>query len=122
MTDFDAREALAAATDRHPPFRFTDLDGNDHEVPSPMLLTERHAEMLATGDLASVFREVAPEAWGAIEALPLAVGAQLARAWLALGGDLGKSLSPSSPTNGAEPPSPPTSPSEASTWPASTSA
>lgn len=121
MAHFDAREALAAVTDRHPPFRFTDLDGNDHELPNPMLLTERHAEMMSRGDLSGVFREIAPDAWTAIEALPLAVGAELGRAWLALGGDLGKSPSPSSPTNGAEPPSSPISPSEASTWPASTS-
>lgn len=115
MTMFDAQAKVAEAAGKYPPFQFRGVDGVEHELPNPLTLKERHGTLIGAGRVKDVIREINPAVADAIDDMPIFVSAALAEAWLAQGGEPGKSESEfSAQTNGAEP-SKPTSLSEAST-------
>lgn len=97
---FDADAAAAAATDEYEPFHFT-WQGQEHELPHPMTLTEAQAVQLRGGQLHDLLAEIAPEAHEVIMGMQLHVSSKLAEAWFELAGDEGKEPSPPSPPNRA---------------------
>ncbi|MEU2180115.1 hypothetical protein [Streptomyces thermolilacinus] len=91
---FDARKVIPSAR----PFPFVGLDGETYKLPNINTLTGEQSRRLKGGD-ESVLAEIAdPDAYEAIEAMPLGVQAQLAHAWIEHGGQPGKAGSPSSRT------------------------
>ncbi|MGW0933662.1 hypothetical protein [Streptomyces sp. NPDC002666] len=91
---FDARKI--AAEQSTVPFQFIGMDGQTYELPNINTLTGTQGKRLKGGD-ESVMEEIAdPDAYAALDEMPLGVQEQLSRAWVAAGGDSGKEASPSS--------------------------
>lgn len=99
MAMFDAQAALEEAGD-FAPFSFVGLDGENYTLPNPLTLTERQAARINRGEIKELVAEIAPEAWSAIEEMPIHVSQKLAEAWLEGAGESGKSPRPSRRTNG----------------------
>lgn len=104
MPLFDARAAAEATADDYPPFEFVGLDGETYQLPNLLTLTERQIARINRGEQAQLIAEIAPEAWSAIEEMPVHVSRQLGEAWAAEGGEAGKSPGRSRRTSsGAKP-------------------
>lgn len=108
---FDARLALEEIVGTHQNFSFFDLQGNEFSLPNMQLLTGEQVARLMGGD-ESVIQEINPEAYKAIQSMPVGVGEKLAEAWVEAGGEPGKEQSESSPIPSDGIPSEPTSPVE----------
>jgi hypothetical protein len=91
---FDARKVAGELA--REPFEFTGMDGRTYTLPNINTLTGAQARRFMAGD-ESVIEEVAnPAAVAALDAMPLNVQEQLARAWISYSGESGKGASPSS--------------------------
>jgi len=91
MPVFDARQAVDDAADDYPPFPFIGLDGETYEIPHALTITERQAAKLNAGGVAVVVKELAPDAWAAIEDMPVHVSRQIGEQWASQAGEPGKS-------------------------------
>ncbi len=107
---FDARQATKAAEAQYSPFPFTDLVGNEHELPNPYMLNPAELrEQLGLADNDSIesvdhkkiLEVLSPGALKAIDDMAPIIQKQLIEAWVAHCGleldDEGKGRSPSSP-------------------------
>lgn len=91
---FDARK-LAAELAREP-FQFIGVDGRTYSLPNINSLTGVQGKRFMAGDESVIAEVASAAAVEAIDALPLAVQEQLARAWVEHSGQSGKGASPSS--------------------------
>ena len=112
---FDARAAAAEVdeAEEYPPFEFIGLDGETYQLPNILTFTEREALRISKGDYGPL-EERSPEAFEAMQDLPLHVSTQLGEAWWAEVDDSGKLPSTPSAPNRAARRSRPTSRSGAS--------
>lgn len=108
---FDARAALETIVGTHQNFTFLDMQGNEFSLPNMQLLTGEQVARLMGGD-EKVIEEINPEAYAAIQSMPIGVGEKLAEAWIDAGGEPGKEQSESAPTPSDGIPSELTSPPE----------
>jgi hypothetical protein len=79
---FDANAAKAKAEADYEPFSFVALDGTQHQLPHPLLLTERQWQRVRQGETLELLDDIAPEAAQAIGEMPAHLSRQLAQAWL----------------------------------------
>jgi len=107
---FDARTLAEQHADDYPPFVFVGLDGVEHELPNTVTLTERQISRIRQGGMDELENLIAPEAFEAIQDLPLHISRQLGEAWFEEAGETGKSQAPSRATRRAVKPSKRTSP------------
>lgn len=91
---FDVRAAAAVNSDDYPGFEFIGLDGKQYTLPNPLLFTEREVARIRAGDQTPI-EERAPEAFEALQDLPMHVTVKLGEAWWGSAEEAGKSLRPS---------------------------
>lgn len=112
---FDARVETAAAEAAYPPFPFIGLDGSEHYLPHPLMMSPEETKVLqeieADPDRQSTefLERFYPTQWAAISEMRPAVQLALLRAWNAEVGDIeaqeldmGKSPRTSSAPNRAQ--------------------
>lgn len=92
---FDARTVLAEIEQTFQNFTFYDLNGVEYSLPNVQLMSGELVARLMGGD-EEVIRELNPEAYAAIQKMPIGVGERLAEAWIDAGGAPGKEQSESS--------------------------
>lgn len=118
---FDARRAVEAAEAKYKPWPFVGLDGKTYELPHMLMVDAGLQRQVQAGEIDQdqFLQAVAPDAWAAIQEMPVGVQLELVREWQgeakAEVDELGKELSPPSAPNRAARRSKPTSPPAAGT-------
>lgn len=104
---FDARAAAESAEAKYKPWPFVGLDGETYELPNMLMVDAGMQRQVQAGEITQdeFLEQVAPEAWKAIQAMPLGVQFELVREWQGqIAGEVdevGKELSPPSASNRA---------------------
>lgn len=87
---FDAREAVAAAEQEYPAFPFIGLDGKDYELPNPYMIEPAKVRIMLDLDEGSdlegvdqmeIAKQLMPDAWEAMDKMPVLVQRQLVQEW-----------------------------------------
>jgi hypothetical protein len=92
---FDARKLAAELSLQ--PFEFIGMDGRTYQMPNINSLTGEQARRFKAGDEAVLEEIASPQAYEAIEQMPIGVQRRMAQDWVRHGGQPGKAASPSSP-------------------------